>query len=55
MEKTIEWDETKSQDKEFLLSYYQSRADRWKGIEKAKKTFQHFQDAADKLRIELEQ
>lgn len=53
MAQAIEWDETKAQDKEFLISYYQSRADRWKDVEKAKKTFEHFQKAADDLRREI--
>lgn len=51
---TIQWDESRKDDKQFLMEYYQQVADKWKPIEKAKKTYQHFQKAADDLRKELE-
>lgn len=50
---TIEWDETRKDDKEFLLQYYQSVADKWKDREYGKKVYQRFQKAADKIRKEL--
>lgn len=53
MKQTVKWDDSKAQDKEFLIEYYQSRANYWKDVKHAKKTYERFQKAADNLRKEL--
>lgn len=53
----IEFDETRAQDKEYLIGYYQAVADKWKkrydDCGCGKKVYQRFQKAADKLIKEL--
>lgn len=47
----MEWIEEKSNDKNYLLQYYQSRVDLWK--DKSKKVADHFRLAVKKLKKDL--